>query len=155
MHNDAKPWRRALPCQALSCQRTPTLTRSRLLDVCMGVRRHMTGTLIRAGRRAYVSQPPFLMRDTVRRNITFGLIYDAQRYNTAVARAALQSDLTALSDGDDTNVGESGVMLSGGQRARVAFARALYAVAECERECTLYLEDIFAAVDQASPLHTA
>ena len=100
--------------------------KSTLLSVLSGARRHAAGRVTRAGSRAYVAQPPFLQRESVRENITFGLRYDATRYAAAVARAALGTDLTQLAYGDLTNVGEGGVVLSGGQRARVAFARALY-----------------------------
>ena len=64
------------------------------------------------------------------------------RYAAAIRDAALSSDMATLPEGDLTNVGEGGVLLSGGQRARVAFARVLFAGAEIA-----LLEDIFAAVD--------
>lgn len=116
--------------------------KSTLLAALAGARPLTAGTVLHFGSRAYVSQPPFLMRDTVRNNITFCLPYDTRRYEQAVRDAALETDVLVLSNGHETNVGEGGVLLSGGQRARVAFARALYANAEI-----FLLEDIFAAVD--------
>ena len=83
------------------------------------------------------------MRDSVRANITFGAEYDEAHYRRALRMAALETDVEQMSHRDHTDVGESGCLLSGGQRARVAFARAVYAAAD-----TMYLEDIFAAVDQ-------
>ena len=90
----------------------------------------------------YVAQHPFLMRESVRRNVLFGQPFEGARYERALTMAALEPDLRAMPRGDETDVGEGGHALSGGQRARVAFARAVYAEAEA-----LFLDDIFAAVD--------
>ena len=59
-----------------------------------------------------------------------------------VRACALETDFAELPSGDLTYLGFGGARLSGGQRARVAFARAVYAEAEA-----LFLDDIFAAVD--------
>ena len=67
---------------------------------------------------------------------------DQYRYDAAIAHAALTPDIELLPQHDLTFVGESGVQLSGGQRARVMFARALYSDADL-----LILDDIFSAVD--------
>ena len=58
----------------------------------------------------------------MRVNITFGLAYDAGRYRRAIEGAALSKDLASFPKGNETVVGDSGVQLSGGQRARVALA---------------------------------
>lgn len=94
------------------------------------------------GRRAYASQKPFLMNASIQQNILFGSKLDLQRYEDAVFRAALRPDLQALPEGDSTLVGENGVQLSGGQKARVALARALYADAHI-----VLLDDVLSAVD--------
>jgi ATP-binding cassette, subfamily B, bacterial PglK len=90
-----------------------------------------TATSVRAWQRnvGYVPQTPYLLDDTLRRNIAFG-IPDADVDETAVAdavRMAQLGDLVAgLPRGLDTEIGERGIRLSGGQRQRIVIARALY-----------------------------
>jgi ATP-binding cassette, subfamily B, bacterial PglK len=76
-----------------------------------------------------VSQDPFLVDDTLRRNIALGLeqhVIDESRVLEVVRVAQLADVVAGLPEGLDTVVGERGVRLSGGQRQRVAIARALY-----------------------------
>jgi ABC-type multidrug transport system fused ATPase/permease subunit len=77
----------------------------------------------------YVPQHPYLIADTVRRNIAFGLaetdISDVA-VNNAIRLAALERVMTRLRSGVDTILGERGEGLSGGERQLVAIARALY-----------------------------
>jgi ABC-type multidrug transport system fused ATPase/permease subunit len=78
----------------------------------------------------YVPQDPYLLDDTVRRNVAFGLAdssIDEQRLARAVTLAQLDEVVRQLPQGLDTPLGENGTRLSGGQRQRVAIARALYA----------------------------
>jgi ATP-binding cassette, subfamily B, bacterial PglK len=80
-------------------------------------------------RLGVVSQNIFLLDDTLRRNIAFGLRdedIDEDALSEAVQMAQLQDYVDALPDGLDSRVGERGVKLSGGQRQRVAIARAFY-----------------------------
>ena len=92
---------------------------------------------------AYASQEPFLMQGTVRENILFGLSYDHLAYQTISQACGLDKDFDELYDGDKTIVGgDRGVMLSGGQRARVALARAFYRDADI-----LLLDDPLSAGD--------
>ncbi|OCH83833.1 P-loop containing nucleoside triphosphate hydrolase protein [Obba rivulosa] len=79
-------------------------------------------------------------------NILFGCPYDEERYNKVIVQCALERDLSLFDAGDQTEVGEKGLTLSGGQKARVTFARAIYSSAEI-----LLLDDILAALD----VHTA
>ncbi|PLB47488.1 P-loop containing nucleoside triphosphate hydrolase protein [Aspergillus steynii IBT 23096] len=95
---------------------------------------------------AYVAQVPWIEAGTVRANILFGLPLDVQRYQKVVNACALTHDLNEFIDHDLTDIGPSGVNLSGGQKARVSLARALYS-----RAGILILDDIFSAVD----VHTA
>jgi ATP-binding cassette, subfamily B, bacterial PglK len=77
----------------------------------------------------YVPQEPYLLNDTLRRNIAFGLEddeIDAGRLARAVTQARLEEVVAGLPAGLETAVGERGSRLSGGQRQRVAIARALY-----------------------------
>ncbi|XP_039710107.1 ATP-binding cassette sub-family C member 10 isoform X1 [Pteropus medius] len=88
------------------------------------------------------TQEPWIQFATIRDNILFGKTFDAQLYKEVLEACALNDDLSILPDGDQTEVGEKGVTLSGGQRARIALARAVY------QEKELYLlDDPLAAVD--------
>ncbi|NXY03430.1 MRP7 protein, partial [Pteruthius melanotis] len=112
----------------------------------------ITGELIKQGGRVYVcdleqgfglaTQEPWIQFTTVRENILFGREYDARLYEEVLEACALSEDLNILPAGDQTEVGENGVTLSGGQKARIALARAIY------QEKELYLlDDPVAAVD--------
>lgn len=77
----------------------------------------------------YVSQSIYLLDDSFRKNIAFGLSMeeiDEDKVQNAVKFAQLQDFICTLPEGLDTFVGESGVRLSGGQRQRIGIARALY-----------------------------
>ncbi|KAL6890779.1 P-loop containing nucleoside triphosphate hydrolase protein [Trichoderma evansii] len=91
---------------------------------------------------AIVSQFPWIQNTTIKENIIFGLPFDDDRYNSTLSSCLLHKDLNALEKGDLTMVGPKGVALSGGQRWRIALARALYS-----RARLLILDDILGAVD--------
>lgn len=91
---------------------------------------------------AFVSQTPWLQSATIEENVLFGSPMNKERYGNVMAACALCTDVEALVDGDQTQIGPSGVKLSGGQRARVALARAYYSSAT-----TIVLDDIFSALD--------
>lgn len=95
---------------------------------------------------AYVAQTPWIEAATIRDNILFGLLLDAERYHKVLFACALTRDLQDLGDNDLTEIGPNGVNLSGGQKSRISLARALYS-----RAGILILDDIFSAVD----VHTA
>ncbi|KAJ6605650.1 P-loop containing nucleoside triphosphate hydrolase protein [Mycena sp. CBHHK59/15] len=76
---------------------------------------------------SYVAQSPWLRHESIRDNITFGYPWDEERYRDVIECCALKPDLEMLEDGDATEIGAKGVSLSGGQKARVALARACYA----------------------------
>jgi ATP-binding cassette subfamily C (CFTR/MRP) protein 1 len=94
------------------------------------------------GAVAYVAQQPWIMNATVKENIVFGHRYDSNFYEKTVKACALLDDFAQLPDGDETVVGERGISLSGGQKARVALARAVYARADI-----YLLDDCLSAVD--------
>ena len=75
---------------------------------------------------SYCSQSPWVVNDTLRGNILFGRAYHGERYDRVVRACALSDDLEVLPAGDMTEIGERGINLSGGQKARVALARAMY-----------------------------
>ena len=91
---------------------------------------------------AFVAQIPWIENASIRDNILFGLPFDVERYNKVIEVCALRKDLDMLNDGENTEIGANGINLSGGQRWRVTFARALYS-----RAGILVLDDIFSAVD--------
>ncbi|KAK0543049.1 hypothetical protein OC846_006298 [Tilletia horrida] len=116
--------------------------KSSLLSAILGEMHRTDGEVIVRGRTAYFSQGGWCMGASIRDNITFGLKFEPDFYDTVLEACALKADLAILPDGDRTEIGERGVSLSGGQRARVALARAVYARAD------LYLlDDPLAAVD--------
>ena len=75
---------------------------------------------------SYVGQKPFIFNSTLRSNILFGLPMNQSLYFECIDASCLSEDIRLLVDNDLTEIGEHGVNLSGGQRARVAFARCLY-----------------------------
>jgi ABC-type methionine transport system ATPase subunit len=91
---------------------------------------------------AFVAQIPWIENASIKDNILFGLPFDEYRYHKVIEVCALRKDLDMLTDGQNTEIGANGINLSGGQRWRVTFARALYS-----RAGILVLDDIFSAVD--------
>ncbi|KAF7297333.1 ABC bile acid [Mycena indigotica] len=91
---------------------------------------------------SYAAQSPWLRHQSIKDNILFGYPYDEKRYNAVIDCCALHPDLDLLEDRDDTEIGEKGVSLSGGQKARVALARAVYA-----KTRYVLLDDPLSAVD--------
>ena len=115
--------------------------KSTLVDVLLGLLTPTSGRVLvdgvalagreRAWQRqiGYVSQDVYLLDDSLRRNIAFGIpdgAIDETRLAAAIAQARLDDVVAALPLKLETVIGEDGVRLSGGQRQRVAIARALY-----------------------------
>eukprot|EP00123_Amoebidium_parasiticum_P018050 comp24080_c0_seq1/m.43365 comp24080_c0_seq1/g.43365 ORF comp24080_c0_seq1/g.43365 comp24080_c0_seq1/m.43365 type:complete len:1444 (-) comp24080_c0_seq1:309-4640(-) len=82
------------------------------------------------GTVAYTAQEPFVINASVRENILFGKPFDETLYRKVLDSCCLWSDLDMWEDGDRTMIGERGVTLSGGQKARVSLARAVYSQAD-------------------------
>lgn len=85
---------------------------------------------------------PWIQNTTLRENILFGLPYNDKWYNSVVKACSLISDFNILPAGDQTEVGDKGITLSGGQKARVCLARAVYANSD-----VVLLDDVLSAVD--------
>ncbi|KAH9894788.1 multidrug resistance-associated ABC transporter [Cubamyces lactineus] len=99
-------------------------------------------SLPRTGGVAYAAQESWVLNDTIRNNILFGAPFDEMRYTKVIKQCALERDLSLFDAGDKTEVGEKGITLSGGQKARITLARAIYSSAEI-----LLLDDVLAALD--------
>ncbi|KZT58208.1 multidrug resistance-associated ABC transporter [Calocera cornea HHB12733] len=97
---------------------------------------------------AYVPQSAWLQNASIRDNILFNLPYNEARYQKTLQVCALEADLEILEDGDMAEIGERGVNLSGGQKARISLARAVYS-----RAATLLLDDVLSAVDAHTAHH--
>lgn len=100
------------------------------------------GELIVNGDVAYCSQTPWIRNMTLRDNILAGARYNELYYADTLTSCALLPDLAILPAGEYTEIGERGTNLSGGQKARVALARAVYS----GRDIVL-LDDPLSAVD--------
>lgn len=116
--------------------------KSSFLQSVLGDLFKIKGSVTVHGSVAYVAQQPWIMNATVKENIVFGYRYDSTFYEKTVKACALLDDFNVLPDGDETVVGERGISLSGGQKARVALARAVYSRAD-----VLLLDDVLSAVD--------
>lgn len=107
-----------------------------------------SGELTVHGVVSYAAQEPWLFEATVRRNILFTEPFDEDRYRRVVHACALERDLQLLPYGENTVIGERGISLSGGQRARISLARAIY------RKADIYLlDDPLSAVDTVVGKH--
>ncbi|KAK4050877.1 Transporter of the ATP-binding cassette (ABC) [Microbotryomycetes sp. JL201] len=97
---------------------------------------------------AYAAQTPWLLSDTIKQNILFGSDFNERRYNMVLDACALRPDLKQFELGDETEVGEKGTVLSGGQKARISLARAMYSPAKY-----VLLDDVLSAVDSHTAQH--
>ncbi|KAI2800289.1 Multidrug resistance-associated protein 4 [Blomia tropicalis] len=100
------------------------------------------------GTMIYVSQESWIFNGTVRENILFGREFNVRKYEEALKVSALVDDLKQFENGDRTMVDDRGTSLSGGQRARISLARALYTDSDC-----YLLDDPLSAVDASVAKH--
>ena len=118
--------------------------KSSLLSAILGEMTLNMGNSTVSGSFAYVNQSPWIIPGTIRENILIGQSFDEQRYYRILRACCLDEDIQSFGEtGDLTVVGEKGITVSGGQKARIALARALY------RDADIYLlDDPLSAVDR-------
>eukprot|EP01130_Rhizamoeba_saxonica_P014094 TRINITY_DN6105_c0_g1_i2.p1 TRINITY_DN6105_c0_g1~~TRINITY_DN6105_c0_g1_i2.p1 ORF type:complete len:864 (-),score=163.95 TRINITY_DN6105_c0_g1_i2:58-2649(-) len=116
--------------------------KSSLGNAILGEMKRVSGKIRITGSIAYVSQEAWILNETVKDNILFGLEYDPNKYNTILKAVCLDQDFESLPAGDMTEIGERGINLSGGQKQRISIARALYS----DRDIYI-LDDVLSAVD--------
>nr|QIW91876.1 TRT [Phialomyces arenicola] len=117
--------------------------KSTLLKTILGETPYTTGAvMVQKAEAAFCGQTAWLTNTTIRNNILGVSRLDAQWYNTVVKACTLDQDFTQLPDGDNSIIGSKGILLSGGQKSRLALARALYA-----RETLVILDDVFSGLD--------
>ncbi|XP_030887439.1 canalicular multispecific organic anion transporter 1-like isoform X2 [Leptonychotes weddellii] len=116
--------------------------KSSVLSAILGEMEKLTGVVQRKGSVAYVAQQAWIQNCILQENILFGSIMQKQFYEQVLEACALLPDLEQLPNGDQTEIGERGVNISGGQKHRVSLARAVYGGADI-----YLLDDPFAAVD--------
>ncbi|ODV71463.1 P-loop containing nucleoside triphosphate hydrolase protein, partial [Cyberlindnera jadinii NRRL Y-1542] len=115
--------------------------KSSLLLALAGFMKRTSGSVSSNGSLLLCGQP-WIQNTTLRENILFGAEYDEVRYRDVIRVCALEDDLKMFTAGDLTEVGERGITLSGGQKARINLARGIYADNDI-----ILLDDILSAVD--------
>lgn len=107
-----------------------------------------SGKLLASGTIAYVEQEPWILSASVLQNIILDKPFDKDKFDTIINACSLADDLEQMPDRAETLLGERGVNVSGGQKARIALARACYS------DCDIYLlDDPLSAVDAKVSKH--
>ena len=102
----------------------------------------IAGSIKTNGSMAYVEQEPFITSGSIKDNILMGSEFNHKRFEQVVEVWCLTQDINKLPLGVDTEIGERGITVSGGQRARISLARAVYSDADI-----YLLDDPLSAVD--------
>ncbi|KAG8415950.1 ATP-binding cassette transporter yor1 [Metarhizium acridum] len=116
--------------------------KSSLLAALAGDMRKTNGDVVYGASRAFCPQYAWIQNTTLQNNITFGKDMDRDWYREVVRACALQADLDMLPNGDQTEIGERGITISGGQKQRLNIARAIYFNADI-----VIMDDPLSAVD--------
>ncbi|KAG9238182.1 ABC multidrug transporter [Amylocarpus encephaloides] len=117
--------------------------KSTMLKAILGELKATDGTVAVSSKEiAYCDQTPWLRNATIQENIVGFAPYDQTWYYAVVRDCSLEPDLLQLPNGDQTLVGSSGITLSGGQKERVAIARAIYA-----RKSIALFDDVMSGMD--------
>ena len=88
------------------------------------------GSVKYTGTLAYVSDAPWVFPGTIRENILFYMPYNANLYKEVIRVCELEKDFKSFTKEDLTRIGHHSATLSGGQRTRIALARAAYSQAD-------------------------
>ncbi|KAG6035349.1 hypothetical protein E4U41_006116, partial [Claviceps citrina] len=116
--------------------------KSSLLAALAGDMRKTSGDVVHGASRAFCPQYAWIQNTTLQNNITFGKEMDRDWYREVVRACALEADLDMLPNGDQTEIGERGITISGGQKQRLNIARAIYFDADI-----VLMDDPLSAVD--------
>ncbi|KAI9834847.1 MAG: hypothetical protein M1819_002755 [Sarea resinae] len=116
--------------------------KSSLLAALAGDMRRTAGSVTMGASRAFCPQYAWIQNATVKHNVLFGKEYDPEWYAKVIEACALQPDLDMLPNGDQTEIGERGITVSGGQKQRLNIARAIYFDADI-----ILMDDPLSAVD--------
>ena len=100
------------------------------------------GSVVVNGSMSLSAQQAWLINDTVRNNILFGKEFDQKKYDEVVKVCCLEDDLKILAGGDQCEIGDRGINVSGGQKARISLARCCYSDSDI-----VVMDDPIAAVD--------
>lgn len=118
-----------------------------LLNALSGFMKLTSGQL-KINNKLLLCSSPWIQNATIRNNIVFGAEFDPLKYQCVINACALEDDLKTFPAKDMTEIGERGITLSGGQKARINLARAVYANPE-----TILLDDVLSAVDSRVGRH--
>ncbi|PVU90006.1 hypothetical protein BB559_004831 [Furculomyces boomerangus] len=116
--------------------------KSSLINAILGEMDLVSGHMSLNGTIGYTPQVPWLMNTSLRDNIIFGCPFEREFYEKVINACALTTDIESFPAGDMTEIGERGINLSGGQKARISLARAIYSQADI-----YILDDPLSAVD--------
>ncbi|DBA04360.1 TPA: hypothetical protein N0F65_002122 [Lagenidium giganteum] len=117
--------------------------KSSLLSAMLGEMHQLDGERSLGGDVSYVGQEAWIRNATVEKNILFEEELEPERYAQVLECTQLAQDLAVLPNGDQTEIGERGINLSGGQKARISMARAVYR----SHYDILVMDDPLSAVD--------
>ncbi|KAJ3915478.1 multidrug resistance-associated ABC transporter [Lentinula edodes] len=116
--------------------------KSSILNALIGEMRRTRGEVVFGGTVSYVPQTPWIRNATLKENVLFGMEEDDKKFKEIMRACNLEHDLELLPHGEYTEIGEKGINLSGGQKARVSLARAAYSDSDI-----VLLDDPLSAVD--------
>ena len=115
---------------------------SSILQILLGELPIHSGKVVINGKLGYASQDSWIFDGTIKQNILFGMDFDKQRYDKTLTLCKMNQDIASFEHGSAELVGDRGTTLSGGQKARLNLARAIY------RDADAYLlDDPLSAVD--------
>ena len=122
--------------------------KSSIIQALLGDMKKSKGYISVNGSIGYCPQQPWITNSTIQENIIFGLPYDSEKLSKVIAACSLERDIASMDGGSMAEIGENGINLSGGQKARLSLARACYSDADI-----YLLDDPLSAVDSRVGKH--